>query len=292
MAFSLQSFRKTLLYQAACTNAQIQAHLKQVASQDQQAEKLSKQYGIWAALSGVAAGLSLFGIETLPALWVLTLLLLVAMVVLIVLYSRQRRLNVADVRYQLPGQLTQMLGRDMVKDAVFDVKIDFSSPTLKSKQTAKGPYPLRPGWKQAFFEDPWFCLRGEVLDGTEFTLLLNDLTVIRSGFKRSRSGKRKHKSKTKPKGTEAKLLLKFSRKKYGAIVLLKSSLDQAITLPREVEIKKIKVNDHQLWLEVKVPPHSPLLNQDSAVGLYRLFSQMLLSAYHALNLSKALSKAA
>ena len=60
MAFSLQSFRKTLLYQAACTNAQIQAHLKQVASQDQQAEKLSKQYGIWAALSGVAAGLSLF----------------------------------------------------------------------------------------------------------------------------------------------------------------------------------------------------------------------------------------
>ena len=136
------------------------------------------------------------------------------MVVLIVLYSRQRRLNVADVRYQLPGQLTQMLGRDMVKDAVFDVKIDFFFADVKKQTNGKRPLSFAARLEASvFLKIRGFACGESFLDGTEFTLLLNDLTVIRSGFKRSRSGKRKHKSKTKPKGTEAKLLLKFSRKK-------------------------------------------------------------------------------
>ncbi|MEM6452728.1 MAG: hypothetical protein AAF703_20725 [Cyanobacteria bacterium P01_D01_bin.105] len=288
MAFDLKSFGKTLVYEGTPSGPQLQANFKQIAVQDKKAEKKRTLYFTIAIISAICAFVGFIWAAQETAAGVLLLvpivLLLVAMVTG-VLGGRWNQFAVPDLRYTLPMQLVDMLERDMAKNTAFATRIDFSAPTKKKKQVAKGPWPARSGWTQASFEDPWLRLSGQFLDNTRFALTLTELTVVRSGWKRSRSGKRKHKTKTKPKGMEAQLLLKFSRKRYGAVTALQPDLAGAVNLPQQVSLKKIKVNDHQLLLRAKVAPNS--LDAD---GLYQLFTQMLLSAYQVLNLSKELSK--
>lgn len=285
MAFELKSFSKTLMYKGSLSAVQLQANLKQIAAQDKQAEKKKNIYIAIACIAGFAAFFSFIWVAETSASGIIPVVLIIIAVVSGVLGSRWSRLDVPDLRYGLPGRLVEMLGRDMAKGSAFDARIDFSQPTQKKKQVAKGPWPGRSGWKQESFEDPWMWLSGRFLDNTVFALTLTELTVVRSGWKRGRSGKRKHKRKTKPKGMEAKLLLKFPRKRYGAVTILESSLEEAVNLPEGVSLKKIKVNDHQLLIQAKVAP-----NRLTTDGFYQLFTQMLLSAYQVLNLSKELSK--
>lgn len=207
--------------------------------------------------------------------------------VLCILGGRWGRLNIDNLRYKLPLRLTEMLSRDMAQGAPFNARIDFSASTVQRKQTAEGPYPRRSGWKQAFYEDSWLHLQGQFLDSTTFDLSLVEHIVIRSGTKRGRSGKVKYKRKVKHKGCEIQLVLRFSRKKYGAISLLQDDLSQAMSLPPGAALKQIKANDHQLLLRVKAP--AEVCN--SPAGCYQLVTQMFLSAYQVLNLSKVLSKA-
>jgi len=287
MSFSLKLFSKTLVYKGSFSVAQLQANFKQIAAQDKQAEKKGKIYIAIAIVSSVAAFLAfIWAIET-SVVMLLPVLLVAVAIVTGGLGAYWSRLNVPNLRHQLPTKLIDMLSRDMAKGALFNARIDFSSSTHKSKQTTKEPWPAKPRWTQAFFADPWLRLSGQFLDHTQFELTLTEIAVVRSGWQRSRSGKHKHKTKTKPKGAEVKLLLKFPRKKYGAVTILRQAdLESAVNLPTAVALKKIKVNDHQLLLQAKVPPHG--LNEN---GFYTLFTQMLLSAYQVLNLSKALSKA-
>lgn len=285
MAFDLQSFRKTLIYQATPSAVQLQANFKQIEAQDKQAEKKRKRYLAISIIAGILAVGSLFLMSIASAIVVLSIILFVVAVVAGVLTSRWSRLDVSDLRYELTTSLVDMLNRDMKKDAPLNVRVDFSNPTGSRKQVSKGPWAGRRGWTQAVFEDPWLRLSGCFLDDTLFALTLSEQTVVRSGWKRSRSGKSKHKTKIKPKGYEAKVVLQFSRKKYGAIALLENDLSQAVQLPNGVTLKKIKANDHQLVMQAKVPP------QFSEQYFYQLFAQMMLSAYQGLNLSKALSKA-
>lgn len=284
MAFNLKSFGKTLVYKGSPSAIQLQANFKQIAEQDKQAEKKRSRYLIAACIFGFGAFFTIIWASSSFGLTLASIFAAVAVITLI-LGIRWGRLDIPDLRYKLPTRLVDMLGRDMVKGAAFDVRVDFSNPTHKNKQTAKAPWPGRRGWTQRTFEDPWLQLSGQFLDNTLFVLMLTDLTVVRSGSKRSRSGKTKYKKKTKPKGMEAKLLLKFPRKRYGAVTALQSDLEGAVNLPQSVMLKKIKVNDHQLLIKAKVSPYG--LDED---GLYQLFTQMLLSAYQVLNLSKELSK--
>lgn len=293
MAFNLKTFQKTLRYQASPTVSQLRSHLNQIADQDKIAEKKAKTYTTIAIICGVLVFVSFFIATGVPTLGVLLMVVsLVAAIIAGIMASRWNRLDIPDLRYRaLPG-LADILSRDMALNAPLDVNVDFSKPTEKQKSIGKHPWPARKGWKEEAFEDPWLHLSGRFLDNTIFTLHLTELTVKRSGWKRSRSGKSKHKTKTKPKGAEAKLLLKFPRKKYGAITMLNEALPKVVNLPSEVVLKQIKANDHQLLLRVKIPANSAILrNAASTHGLPELFTRMLLSAYQALNLSKTLSKA-
>lgn len=288
MAFSLSAFRKNLRYETAASAMQIQAHLKQLAELDKLAEQKKKQYTTAAVVFGILAFVGFFitaGSEMFFLLYVVGALI-AATIVTSIIAGRWNRIDLADVRYRLPQQLVEMLDRDTAKDAAFNIRLDFSVPTIKRKQTGQAPYPRKRGWKQAFYEDPWLHMSGQFLDSTTFDLTLTDFVVVRSGTKRSRSGKIKHKRKVKVKGCEAALMLKFPRKKYGAISVLQSDLPQAVNLPSDVVLKQIKANDHQLMLRAKAPVAACRPEQ-----LYQLVTQLFLSAYQALNLSKELSKA-
>ncbi len=286
MPFSLSSFRKQLRYETSASAGQIQAHLKQIAELDKLAEKKKKQYTIAAITAVILAFVCLFSSTAVPFFMFVMVAFIVLAVVVCILGSRWGRFDLFDMRYELPQRLVEMLSRDMAKNSPLDARLDFSSPTTPPKQTSQGPYPRRSGWKQAFYEDPWLHLQGQFLDSTTFDLNLIEHTVVRSGTKRSSSGKVKHKRKVKGKGCEIQLVLRFPRKKYGAISLLQADLPQAVSLPAGIVLKQIKANDHQLMLRVKAPIEAC----HSVDSFYRLVTKMFLSAYQALNLSKTLSK--
>ena len=215
-----------------------------------------------------------------------------ATIVLAILASRWRRLDVPNLRYELPQRLADLFSRDVNRETPLGVTLDFSSPTKRHKKICTVPYPARRGWKMDCFEDPWLELDGQFLDRTAFKVSLMERTVSRYGWKRGRSGKSKFKRKNKRKGFDAQIELKFPRKTYGAIALLRPDLPEAIRLPTGVKLKRLKVNQNQLFLQVKVPENCALLRSQSTLdGLYQLVTQLLLSAYQGLNLSKTLSKA-
>ena len=56
-------------------------------------------------------------------------------IVCAVIHSHWNRVDVPDVRHQLPKKLMDMLGRDMAKGSAINLGIDFSSPTQKRKKT-------------------------------------------------------------------------------------------------------------------------------------------------------------
>jgi hypothetical protein len=291
MAFDIQSFRKQLRYQTSATAAQLQVNLKQIAQQDQLAEQQKKKYTTVAIACGVLCIPVFFLISVFPPAVILILGLILAAAITGIIASRWGRLDIPNLRYDLPQRLVDLLSRDIERDAHFGMCLDFSTPTHKSKKTGTAPYPARRGWKMDSFEDPWLHLSGHFLDNTEFTLQLTEFTVTRYGWKRGRSGKNKFKRKSKFKGFETQLVLQFPRKKYGAMTLLAADLSQAVKLPPGTLLKQLKADDHQLLLRVKVPAESQILREQSALeGLYQVFTQMLLSAYQGLNLSRELSR--
>lgn len=303
MASGLILFRTRLLYRRSGTETQFQADMDKIAALDKRSEKLSQWYAKLSALGCIGGLVSIFVVAfSLVALedklnddlilLILTIPGWLALLYWLTSYVAQyyERTNVPDIRYGILPPLAKMLARDMAEAETLNARIDFSSPTLKKKRTAKGPYIKRRGWKQALYADPWFRLSGKFLDNTEFTLSLKEFAVVRSGVQRSRSGKMKRKTKTKSKGVLMTLLLKFSRKRYGAIALFQEDLSSAVVLPSGIQLQKIKANDHKLFMQIRVPAHSHLLM--SSDGIYQLFTRMLLSAYQVLNLSKTLSKAA
>ncbi len=288
MAFNSGLFSTQPLYETSASAVQLKVYTDRVASQDKLAEKRKRVCTTVAISAFVLTFLTVLMAPAAPTFALIaTVLSAITGIVAAILAQYLGRLDVTDVRYKLPPRLCDMLGRDMAKGAVFNIRIDFSKSTAKHKMTHKGPYPARRGWKQAFFEDPWLRISGQLLDSTTFDITLRDHTVVRSGTKRSSSGKIKHKRKVKFKGCEAQLVLKYPRKKYGAMSVLAADLSEAVNIPHGMTLKQIKANDHQLVMRVKAPAEVGA----AAENLYQLITQMLLSAYQALNLSKALSKA-
>jgi len=288
VTFSLESLKETRMYQATSSATQFRDDFRRVFNYSAEARKKKKRYDLIAMGTGTLTFFGFFWAVSVPLLFFIPLISLIVTIRMIMLGKRWRYLHIrsSDVRYQLPLELSEMLSRDMAEEAPIDMKIDFSPPMLLAKLVHEAPWPKRKDWKQQLFEDPWLQLSGCFLDGTFFTLKLSELTVIRSGYKRGSSGKRKFKTKIKPKGMDACLMLNFSRKKYGAITALQSDLINAINLPPDVQLKKLKANDHQLMLSAKVPAYE----SQTARQTYLVFTQMLLSAYQCLNLSKVLSK--
>ncbi len=203
----------------------------------------------------------------------------------IVLHNRWHKLDIPDWRYRLLPTVLTTLSRDMAPSSSLHCRMDCRPATHKSKRTATVPYPARRGWKLDQFRDDCLILDGQLVDGTDFRLMLTELAIAKYGWKRGRSGKNKFKRKEKPKGCELQLQLRFPRKRYGAVQVLQSDLQGAIQLPEEIRLKSLKATDHTFLIRVKAPP--PAL---TPAYLDNLITQLFLNAYQVLNLAQKLSK--
>lgn len=197
--------------------------------------------------------------------------------------SKYGKLDIPNFRHELPQRILTMLDRDINREIPVTIAADFRSPIDKSKKISSRPHPYRSGLEIQEYKNLWFNLTGELLDKSQFQLNIIDFNRVTSGWVRSSSGKNKYKSKTKYRGTEINVSLKYSQRKYGAIQLLKQNVLEAIQLPGDVSIKRLKVTDKFLFL-------SALSRSQASNKLYEITVSIFLSLYQVLNLARVLSK--
>lgn len=303
MSLNLAQFRLKPKYKHIGFASEIQADLAKLQDRIQQAQARNRLYNsivnyAWLGLFG-SLFIGVFGSLLLnqllsPLFWLFTFSLGV-LLVLGVLKLFERRWLIPEERYMLPLGLIKKVVRDMELEPSLHLFLNCYPVTAKHKRIDTIPDPNRERWKIDRYTDPWLLLEGQFLDQTEFTLTLTELYIEKYGRKYSRSGKVKHKRKGKPKGLSLTLTLRFQRKKYGAVTVLKDSLKEALQLPPTARVKRIRVSGRTLSLTVKVPPYPPPRRFDvdrnvDVKQVEELITQMFLSLYHVLNLAQKLSK--
>ncbi|MEM0979231.1 MAG: hypothetical protein AAGH78_03050 [Cyanobacteria bacterium P01_H01_bin.58] len=292
MAFDPAALKRSPhTYQTTATASRIKLDCQAIAEFD---KKLEKQASLATTLIivGVAAlFLSFLGSALLGNAVLLYVILPFALGAIItggVLNLQTQGLRIPDNRYQVVPELVDTLSRDMEENAVLHLQLNCMPTTHKLKKLDTIPHPSRPGrrgWKIDRFQDNWLTLGGAFVDGTNFSLAVIERAIAKYGWKRSRSGKRKFKRKEKSKGVELSLDLHFPRKRYGAIQILQQEVSQAIQLPPQVHLKRLKISDRSFFLSIQAPPEFV-----KSHALKQLVTQLLLNAYHVLNLAKQLSK--
>jgi len=297
MSVDLIAFRKKFTYESHGPVSAIVADLKQMAEVDKIIEKQQRRVTLTmvGCIMGAIALFIFMGViseegESIATGYVVFLgLLVLGAIVAGMVRSRYVKVNIPNYRYLLVPKLLGMVARDMDRQAPIKTYLVLSPPLRKEKCVYTGSHSYRKGWKMWRYADTWLTLEGTFLDRTQFRFVCTDLWVTVSGRKRGRSGKMKHKTKSKPKGFELCLSLRVPRKTYGALPVLTPEAQAAVRLPDHCTLKQLEINDNRLFLRIKT---ASLGNDpDSNVnGLYKITALMFLSAYQILNLAQALSK--
>ena len=289
MAINLTTFAKNLTYQADTSVSQIFKNLNEFAEIKQLAEKKFAYFDkliLW-AVGGSA--LVMFGIfvasSTNSNNWITFMYYLLAVLIIFLLFcfdkrNYYRQLKLRDDRYELPKKIVSMVNRDCTPNSNVKILIHFTPGGEMGKKIQTIPHPRKRGWKVDIFEDKWLTLEGTFLDSTNFCLTATELS--RRAYGRNARGKSK--SKHKPKGTEINLKLSFPSKKYGSIHVIQKAAPEAVKLPKEVRLKRMKVTQKAIDLTVSIPE---LFKQDK---IYQTITMMFLSLYQILNFAKILSR--
>jgi hypothetical protein len=300
MAINLKTFAKDLTYQANTSVRQIFKDLKELAEIKQLAEQKAAYFRKWAVGSwlgivliiiiGLFFIIGLFGflkgLTTLIGLgfFILAVLLLPVLIVVAILCSVKwnyyHKLKLRGDRCELPKKILSMVNRDRTPNSNVKIVIHFTPAGNMGKKNQTLPHPSKRGWKLDIFEDQWLTLEGKFIDSTNFFLTVTELN--RTAYGRNPRGK--WKSKNKRKGTEINLKLSFPSKKYGSIHVIQNAAPEAVKLPKEVNLKRIKVTGKAIDLTVNTPH---FFKQEE---MYQTITMMFLSLYQVLNFAKMLSK--
>jgi hypothetical protein len=293
MAGGLAQFKSTLVYEALGSATALLADLEQIREFDRQSEVRLRMWKILTAVStlvlvgGTALALAgAFGPK--PGGNILGACVLfggLGLVTGIVLWVRGARLDLADRRYELFGELTRLLSHDMEKDGQIAVALDLARTNDRRKKTGTGK--VR-DWNVDYYQDPWLRLRGRFLDGTKFQITIIEKLQARSKWKRSRSGKNKYKSKKKS-STLASVLLLPRAKRYQHLGKASYEARRLVRLPPWAQVKNLTAGEAELALtastsqEWSVRRRDPLTTCDGVEWL----GTMLLSLYQVLHMSKS-----
>lgn len=307
MSVDLDTLQTTLDYRIHGPLTTILSDLEQVAALDRTIKAQTKLYQQWFGWLLVITSLLLFFSFSVPWSFPLTVAAGIGVVVTGWRLNQYRQRGMPSYRYQLMPQLLDMISRDLDPQHALDLHLVLSPALKPDKQT---PPLQHHGWKVSQFKDSWLRLEGQFLDNTRFLLISTEEWIQKSGSSVGSSGKRKYKTKTKPKGFTFELTLSVPRKIYGAVTMLKNDASAAIKLPRHAILKQLKLSDNRLYLKVKSSihplPNSGILNNSTVqsatrsevnsdssdsieVDLYQLITALFLSSYQILNLARTLS---
>jgi hypothetical protein len=291
MAINLKTFAKDLTYQADTSVRQIFKDLKELAEIKQLAEQkvaFYSSFGCWGVVYIIFVifvfffALNIFYINGTSFGFFMFVILMIPIIFFSVKQSYYNKLKLREERCELPQKILSMVNRDRAPNSKVKIMIHFTPADKMGKkiQTLPHPHIRKQGWKLDIFEDQWLTLEGKFLDSTNFLLTVTDLN--RTAYGRNPRGKPK--SKNKQKGTEINLKLSFPRKKYGSIHVIQKAAPEAVKLPEEVNLKRMKVTGKAIDLTVNTPH---FFKQEE---MYQTITMMFLSLYQILNFAKLLSK--
>jgi len=295
MAINLKTFAKYLNYQADTSVRQIFKELKELAEIKQLAEQKVAYFSSWER--GFAGPYNIFVIlvflvviinfsSEMSGGFIIMMFVFVFVFLLspIIFFAAKlnyyNKLKLQEERCELPKKILSMVNRDRTPNSKVKIMIHFTPAGKMGKKIQTLPHPSKRGWKLDIFEDQWLTLEGKFRDNTNFSLTLTDLNRRAYGF----NARGKWKSKNKPKGTEINLKLSFPRKKYGSIHVIQKAAPEAVKLPEDVNLKRMKVTGKTLDLTVNT---LYFFNQEE---IYQTITMMFLSLYQILNFAKFLSR--
>ncbi len=286
MAIDLKSLKKNQSYSAIAPVSELLDDLNELAVMDKDAEHQLKHYGTLRL--GLIVGAIVVAFLASLFLFYVGLIALVGLLGAVIWVSIQRAkyvgLDLPDERYQFAQEITNLLARDMTPEQLVQLDVGFRSALAAENKTNSQPHPKRSGWTLDSYQHDWFKVQGGFADGTRFSLALMEMFQHASGYKRSASGKRKYKSKTKSKGTTLDLQLFCPRKRYGALDVLRNDAEKAVQMLPGVRLKRCRVTPKGLAITLLLPPDATAsMVRDSLIKL-------LLSAYQVLNLAQQLSQ--
>ena len=293
MVVNLKTFAKDLTYQADTSVRQIFKDLKELAEIKQLAEQKAAYFSTWGWL-GVGLILvsifvwffvvNIFGSDgTRFGFIMLVIPIVIATIFCWVKLSYYNKLKLREERCELPKKILSMVNRDRTPKSNVKIRIHFTPAGKMGKKIQTLPHPSKRGWKLDIFEDQWLTIEGKFLDSTNFFLTVTELNRRAYGWN-TVNNKSKWKSKDKYKGTEINLRLTFPSKKYGATSFLQQAAPEAVKLPEEVNLKRMKVTPKAIDLTVNT---SHFFKQEE---MYQTITMMFLSLYQILNFAKWLSR--
>jgi hypothetical protein len=289
MAINLETFAKDLTYQANTSVRQIFKDLKELAEIKQLAEQKAAYFSsfgcgvvllIILAIFVFFSALTRFQKTGTTFGFIMFVILMIPLIFFAVKLSYYNKLKLREDRYELPKKILSMVNRDRTPNSKVKIMIHFTPAGKMGKKIQTLRHPSKRGWKLDIFEDQWLTLEGKFRDNTNFFLTVTELNRRAYGF----NANGKWKSKDKPKGTEINLKLSFPSKKYGAIHVIQKAAPEAVKLPEDVNIKRMKVTGKTIDLTVNT------LYFFYQKEMYQTITMMFLSLYQILNFAKFLSR--
>lgn len=291
MPFDIVQFKRALVYDGQVSPAELKASLQEIREIDSGSERV-KRMTAWIMILSVLAGIGLWvGFivtkQKIPGLVLAALGCGLVFVIAMFYRLMKGKYDLPNRRYELVHDLAGMLGRDMAKDAAFDLKLDLARANDSRKKTGQDKVGL---WDVTYYQDPWLSLSGRLVDGTAFEISMLDRVQMRKRWARSSSGKNKLKTKSKS-ATLASVNLFPKQKKYSNLPQVVDRTPLMLKLPRWCQVKKLTANPERLmvttvtseeWSVRRCDPKTQYCGTEAV-------TTMLLSLYQVLHTSKAAS---
>jgi hypothetical protein len=295
MSSAIDAFRRSHVYTASATVPEITSDLRAIhvigKDIDSHRRRYLKIFGILIVPAIIVGFIAIRHVFREPIIFGVLLAAIDGPCIIALLLWRKYANRWYELRLgELVDRTLQTLSRDMASSAKVSVRIDMLAHNHSTKLKRKGQVKQ---WKVEYYVDPWLTLTGRLLDGSALRLAAITHFQKRSCWKKSRSGKSKLKTKSK-ESTTFSLRLRIKPRKYPRVEEITNAAS-AVQLPATVTLRKATTSADTVFLSAQLihwdngPP--PTAEKPYPVSAPHTVAMMFLSAYHILNLSKAMVKA-
>jgi hypothetical protein len=287
----MKRFDQTQIYESHAPADAVLNDIASLRSHDAVVEGRARRAGRWCLVWWIVTVLFFVaGVALFPFL-LLFAVALVAAIVQTVRWSRAKKLDLENRRYELCGRILTMLGPDLDPAQPVRVRLDLRAADhpMKLKSQVK-----RDPWTIKLFLDEWLWVHAALLDGSRVTFRFAERKIVRSGWKRGSSGKMKHKTKAKSKYDLA-LQIAVRPRKHPGIDQLAQQGRPAIKLPRHLTPKSLQCKKGQLRLKVSLMggwdepgPNAPKSRTPPPIS--QGIAAMFLSLYQIIHLARKVQR--
>lgn len=285
MPLDRDAFLESLVYSETGSAVQVERDVATLRGLDLRAEGVQRRWALAVGgflLAGVAA-LAFANESAWTPVSAIPLAAAVfgALVSFRIVHSAER-VDTENRRYELLGKLVGLTRIDMAPDAELSVQLDLRPalhPDKRARTEEVGP------WSVETYEDMWLQLRGQLLDGTRFTVLVEER-------RRQRVRRAEGPGNAEVSGPlkEARFLVELQphARSHRDLAALGNGAEQAVRLPAFAQLAGLQIEDDVLRLEATTTDAWTAAGPTEVEGAepaIELLATMFLSLYQVVRLS-------